>query len=73
MSNKQEISGYRALSEEEIALVNKIKAKGVEIGELVDLLTAMDSTDKRWVAIGVTDIQKGFMALNRAVTKPATF
>jgi len=73
MSNKQEISGYRVLSEEEIALVNKIKAKAVEIGELVDLLTAMDSTDKRWVEIGVTDIQKGFMSLNRAVTKPTTF
>lgn len=29
--------------------------------------------DKRWVAIGKTDLQKGFMALIRSIAKPESF
>ncbi len=29
--------------------------------------------DKRWVAIGVTNLQQGFMALTRSIAKPTTF
>lgn len=31
----RKISGYRELSQAEIDLMNKIKAKGVELGELI--------------------------------------
>lgn len=37
------------------------------------LLAEMEKTphlDKRWQAIGKTDLQKGFMALDRAVRQP---
>ncbi len=32
----QQITGYRDLSKTEIDLINEIKAKGIEIGQLVD-------------------------------------
>ena len=67
------IKGYRDLSEGEIAAMNNIKAKAIEIGELVKALEQKAWVDKRWVAIGKTDLQTGFMALVRSVAKPETF
>ena len=67
------IKGYRDLSEGEIAAMNNIKAKAIEIGELVKELEQRAWTDKRWVAIGKTDLQTGLMALVRSVAKPETF
>lgn len=69
----RQIKGYRELSQDEIDLMNEIKAKGVELGGLVDKLKAADATDKRWASIGATDLQTGLMALTRAVAKPETF
>ena len=67
------ITGYRDLSEGEIAAMNNIKAKAIEIGELVKELEQKAWVDTRWVAIGKTDLQTGFMALVRSVAKPETF
>lgn len=69
------ISGYRDLSEEEIALMNRIKAKAEEVGALVSELkdSPVPGLDKRWVAIGAIELQQGFMALTRAVAQPTTF
>lgn len=67
------IKGYRELSKEEIDLINEIKKMGIELSELTDKLKNMDSVDKRWLAIGVTDLQKGLMALTRSVAKPDFF
>lgn len=69
----RQIKGYRELDQAEIDLMNKIKAKGAELGELVDELKAAESTDKRWVAIAATDLQTGLMALTRSVAKPTFF
>lgn len=69
----RQIKGYRDLSESEIALMNEIKTKGAELGELVDKLRAHADTDKRWVSIGATDFQTGLMALTRSVAKPSFF
>jgi len=69
----RKISGYRELSQTEIDLMNKIKAKGVELGELVAELQAASTVDQRWVSIGKTDLQTGLMALTRAVAQPTTF
>jgi len=69
----RQIKGYRELSQAEIDLMNLIKEKGAEIGELVEKLKAADSTDKRWVSIGATDMQTGLMALTRAVAQPTSF
>ncbi len=69
----RKIAGYRELDQSEIDLMNEIKAKGADLGTLVDKLKAADATDKRWVSIGATDLQTGLMALTRAVAKPSTF
>ena len=69
----RKIKGYRELSEEEIGMMNEIKAKGAELGELVAKLRASDSLDQRWVSIGATDFQTGLMALTRSVAKPTFF
>ena len=67
------IKGYRELNRTEIDLMNEIKQKGAEIGELVGKLQAQPGLDQRWVAIGQTDLQKGLMALTRAVAQPTSF
>lgn len=72
----RQIKGYRELSTEEIALMNKIKTKGAEMGELVAELKDLrvnSALDQRWVSIGATHLQEGFMALTRAVAKPDFF
>lgn len=67
------IKGYRDLSQEEIDLMNDTKKFASQIGEVIEQLEALDSIDKRWLAIAKTDLQKGFMALVRAIAKPTTF
>ena len=67
------IKGYRELSDIEIAVMNQIKTKGAELGELVAELRGHEALDQRWVSIGATDLQTGLMALTRAVAKPTFF
>ena len=67
------ITGYPQLSEVEAALMNEIKARGVELGELVQKLRSTEGLDQRWVSIGATDLQTGLMALTRGVAQPTTF
>ena len=69
----RKIKGYRELSQAEIDAMNEIKAKGVELGELVEKLRTQRDIDQRWVSIGATDLQTGLMALTRAVAKPEFF
>lgn len=70
----RKITGYRELSEEEISLMNEIKnTVGSQLEDLVNRLNAMENTDKRWVAIGKTDLQTGLMALVRSIAKPTSF
>jgi len=79
----QKIKGYRDLSQAEIDLMNKIKTKAAEVGELCEELRAASAPpnapiaqgeiDGRWVAIGKTHLQEGFMALTRAVAQPTNF
>lgn len=83
----RQIKGYRELSQEEIDLMNEIKQKGIELGDLVlqlenynrpiDGAPSYDNVLKRdalrWVAIGRTQLQQGLMALTRSVAKPEFF
>ena len=69
----RKITGYRELSQAEIDLMNKVKQLGNEISGIVQQLKDEDSTDKRWVSIGTTDMQTGLMALVRSIAKPTTF
>jgi len=69
----KKIKGYRDLSQEEIDLMNKAKVLAEQVGELVEEVRNVGSTDGRWVSIGQTDLQKGFMALIRGIAQPTTF
>jgi hypothetical protein len=64
------IKGYRELDSEEIADMNRLKE--LEAMVLARIAELRDATkyDPRWIAIGQTDIEKGFMSLNRAVAQP---
>jgi hypothetical protein len=79
-----DIKGYRQLSDEEVALVNKIKDEGIKLEILINevnarqavLIEAFGTPDVevyRWSEIAKTHFQQGLMALTRAVTKPETF
>lgn len=74
------IKGYRDLSQDEVDLMNEAKNLATQVGEFLDKiqLTAPDNKvrtdiDQRWANIAKTDLQKGFMALIRAIAQPTTF
>lgn len=69
----KQIKGYRDLSQEEIDLMNESKELAAKIGALIEKLEKMDNIDKRWLSIGRTDLQKGFMSLVRSIAQPTTF
>jgi len=80
----RKIKGYRELSQEEIDLMNEVKAKGAELDALIGKLKANqnaiteeqgtpDGEAMRWISIGKTHLQQGLMALTRAVAKPDFF
>lgn len=72
--------GYRDLTQEEIDLMNEAKSLAEDCGKLVskirESIKGDDPLNKeamRWLAIGRTDLQKGFMDVIRAIAKPTTF
>jgi len=77
----KKIKGYRDLSEEEIALMNEAKELAEQVGNLVKRLEGYREdtdvptrlADLRWITIGKTDLQKGFMSLIRGIAQPTTF
>lgn len=67
------VAGYRDQSDENVNLVNHFKE--VEERLLRDIDAMRDSAadprfDQRWLSIAQTQLQQGFMALNRAVFQP---
>ena len=72
-TGQQKIKGYRDLTPEEIQLINDIKGHGEIMGQLCDRIMNEMDVDHRWVSIGITHLQQGFMALTRAVAKPDSF
>ena len=71
------VIGYNELSEEQKALMNKVKEKGNELGELIDnipdLIGGDDNDAARCRALAKTYIQTGMMWLNRSIARPRTF
>ena len=67
------IIGYRDLSQEEIHKMNDVKQLAEQVRLLTDRLKTVPDVDHRWLAIGVTDLQKGFMAVVRCIAKPESF
>jgi len=67
------ITGYRELSAGEIAQMNRAKDIEQNLVGWIDELAAEKVADPRWLAIAKTDLQKGFMALGRAIARPSGY
>lgn len=66
------VKGYKPTqSAENIALVNRAKVLEEKTLRLCDELKAKGSDiDQRFLAVGVTQLQQAFMAINRSVFQP---
>lgn len=75
----KKIKGYRDLTEDEILLMNEAKELAEKCRVFIEKLgdtnavTSNHSIDMRWLSIGKTDLQKGFMAVVRSIARPETF
>lgn len=69
----RKITGYRELSQSEIDLMNEVKEQGKLLDALITQMTHDNEVDRRWLAIGTTNLQLGLMALTRAIAKPTSF
>lgn len=78
--------GYRELTATELDLIDRIKTHAAQAEALVNELQVylgaqapristmtQFAAPHRWLNIGTTDLQLGFMALVRAVAQPTTF
>ena len=65
------VQGYRPQSEEAVLIVNTMKGAEEKILRALDDMAERDDIDKRWLAVGRTQIEQGFMAVNRSVFRPA--
>lgn len=64
------VHGYKPQTPENVDLVNANKLVEEGIMRTLDQLWERDGIDKRWLAIGRTHIETGFMAVNRAILQP---
>jgi len=80
------ITGYRQLTQEEARLMNEGKALAEQCGAYIEKLRKHADTkrpnaethllpplDQRWISIGATQLQQGFMAVIRGIAQPTTF
>jgi hypothetical protein len=64
------VAGYQPQTSDNVAIVNANKAIEERVLRQLDQLAELENIDKRWLAIGRTAIENGFMAVNRSVFKP---
>ena len=73
-----EIAGDRQPTEVEVALINEGRKLAERCGDYIAKLRKapfgdVQSLDQRWISIGATDLQRGFMAIERGIAQPAKF
>lgn len=64
------VHGYKSQSERNVGIVNANKIHEEEMLRVIDGLAKLDGVDQRWLAIGRTNLEQAFMAINRAVFRP---
>lgn len=64
------VEGYRPQSFNNIEQVNMNKRMEEEILRVLDNLKLNADVDQRWLAIGRTKLEEGFMAVNRSIFRP---
>jgi hypothetical protein len=65
------VPGYRPQTSAAVDLVTQNKFDEERLLRKLDDLRERDEVDQRWLAIARTQIEQGFMALNRAIFQPA--
>ena len=65
----RKITGYRELEQHEIDDMNAAKKMEQEVMAFIEGRRSTGA-DGRWLNIAKTDLQKGFMALGRAIARP---
>ncbi len=73
MSGATQIIGYRALSGDQIDLINAIKEQGNNLGLAVEAVGAIPEVDKHALTLAKAHLQTGLMWLTRAVARPEGF
>lgn len=74
MSDQHEglpVPGYRPQPTANVEAVTANKHLEETILRALDALAEESAIDQRWLAIGRTHIEQGFMAVNRAIFRPA--
>jgi hypothetical protein len=61
------------LTDDQIKKLHEVREMANRVGLLIDDLMLDGTVDTRWVAIGKTQLQQGFMAVNRGIAKPDNF
>lgn len=64
------VPGYRPQSAEAVAIVTEAKRAEERVLRMLDEIGARSDIDRRWLAIGRTSIEQGFMAVNRSIFQP---
>ena len=68
------VHGYQSQPQQAVDAVNRNKVIEERILRIMDeMRDAGHQYDQRWLAIARTDIERGFMALNRAIFMPQRF
>lgn len=65
-----DIKGYRDLSEDDVATMNRIKELEVCVADFWKSLSDMGTNDPRDLALARTHLEDGFIRLVRSVAKP---
>lgn len=78
MSDKQifesmPVAGYKNQTADRLVLVNRNKLKEEVMLGILDELSQDPNVDKLWLAIGRTQLEQAFMAINRSIFKPSRF
>ena len=68
------VAGYRVLTDAEVALMNRIKAKEAEVAELLNEVRggAPVGEPQRQASIAATAFEEAFMRLVRVVARPVS-
>lgn len=65
------VVGYTEQSATKVELVNLHKQIEEQLLQVIDEYQEVpEQVDRRWLALAKTDLEKGFMSLNRAVFQP---
>lgn len=67
------VSGYKPQTQSKVDTVNSFKADEERLLRKLDAMRepTSDNVDQRWLALGRTQLEQAFMAINRSVFQPS--